>query len=258
MGTLQMDHLWQRCRLGDDDARQQIIMSYAHLAKYVVDRMNLRPTAVTGYDDLLSHAIVGLIDAVEKFDPAKDVKFETYASVRIRGAVLDALKSLDWMPRSLRSTEGELKRTFARLEAELGRPATDQEVANAMSITVDQLNDTLADVGQSAVQSLEDLLYYGEESVGVSSPDAPLDPERDPSAAIEFAERRRILAGAIEALPEREKLVISLYYKDGLTLKEIAAVLGVTESRTCQLHSKAVVRLHGKLARHADLFLAAA
>jgi RNA polymerase sigma factor FliA len=247
--------LWRRYKQKDDSqAREQLITAYAYLAKYVVDRMLIRPSSVVGYDDLIGHAVVGLIDAVEKFDLAKNVKFETYAIVRIRGAVLDALKSLDWAPRSVRASEQELKRTFAALEAQLGRPATDAEVAAEMGMDVDSLNETIADIGQSAMTSLEDLMAGGEDS-GLA---ADADTESDPGMAAELGERKRLLAVAINGLPDREKLVISLYYGDGLTLKEIAAVLGVTESRVCQLHSKAVVRLHGKLARHSDLMLAAA
>ncbi len=253
-----MNDLWQKLKTGDENAREELILKYAHLTRYVVDRMNIKTTPVFGYDDLLSHAIMGLIDAVEKFDCTKDVKFETYASVRIRGSVLDALKSLDWMPRSLRATETELRRAFARLEAELGRPATDDEVARSMGISIDELNNTLASCAHSAVQSLEEMMYYGEEGPELAATGDKARPDEDPLSATELSERRRMLASAIDVLPEREKLVVSLYYKDGLTLREIAAVLGVTESRACQLHSKAVVRMQGKLARHADLFVMAA
>jgi len=252
-------NLWKRYKSQMDlEARQQIILTYAYLAKYVVDRMSMRPTAVVSYDDLVAHAIVGLIDAVEKFDPSRGIKFETYAVSRIRGAILDAVKSLDWIPRSVRASEQELRRVLVNLEAELGRPATDGEAAAAMGINVDQLSQILADVGQSAVLSLENLMAYGEEGAQLTGPSAQSNPEHDPVLAAELTERKRLLARAIESLPEREKLVISLYYQDGLTLKEIAAVLGVTESRACQLHSKAVVRLHGKLERHTELLLAAA
>jgi RNA polymerase sigma factor for flagellar operon FliA len=254
-----MDDLWQRYKLNmDSDARQQIILAYAYLAKYVVDRMNLRPNSVTSHDDLVSYAVMGLIDAVEKFELSKGVKFETYATVRIRGSVLDALKSLDWMPRSVRASEHELRQVFAKLEARLGRAATDEEVAEAMGVDIDTLDDMLADIGQSAVMSLEDLMLYGEEGEAPVTFGNQVDPENDPMMAAVYSERRRLLASAITGLPEKERLVISLYYKDGLTLKEIAAVLGVTESRACQLHSKAVVRMHGKLARHKDLLLTAA
>lgn len=253
------DLLWKRYKQGRDlDAREQLILNYAYLAKYVVDRMTIRPSAVMDYDDLLGHAVVGLIDAVEKFDPSRDVKFETYAVTRIRGAVLDAIKSLDWMPRTIRSLEQELRQTFARLEAELGRPATDQEVASSLGITVDALNERLADIAQSALLSFEELLSFREENFGENGIYSLNDPSDDPILAAELNERSQLLAKAITDLPEKEKLVISLYYNDGLTLKEIAKVLGVTESRVCQLHSKAVVRLQGKLARHADLLVAAA
>ncbi len=252
------DDLWRRYkRHADPEARERLILAYAYLARYVVDRMPVRPSAVTSRDDLVSHAVVGLIDAVEKYDPSRDVKFETYAITRIRGAVLDALKSLDWMPRSLRSAEQELKRVFAGLEASLGRAATDAEVAEELRITLDELHERLSEVGQSALLSFEELMIYGEENSGLAGLCSRPDPDSDPLLSAEIGERTRLLASAISQLPEKEKLVISLYYNDGLTLKEIAAVLGVSESRVCQMHSKAVVRLHGKLLRHAELLTAA-
>lgn len=250
-------NLWKKYKLHKDpEAREQLILTYAYLAKYVVDRMPVSQTPAAGYDDLLSYATLGLIDAVEKFDPLRDVKFETYAITRIRGAVLDALKTLDWVPRSVRAEEQKIRRVFARLEGELGRPATDEEAAAALGIEVDILSEKLASVGQSALLSLEELMISSEETVDVRPVGGAYDSLCDPERTVELAERTRFLAKAIGELPERERLVISLYYKDGLTLKEIAAVLGVTESRVCQLHSKAVIRLHGKLARHADLLLA--
>jgi len=252
-----MSQLWRRYRTqGDLRAREEIISSYAYLAKYVVDRMLLRPNSVIGYDDLIGHAVVGLIDAVEKYDPSRNVKFETYAMARVRGAVLDAVKSLDWMPRSLRASEQEIKRTFADLEASLGRPASDREVAAELGVDVDTLSETIGQIGQSVLMSLEDMMVGAEDQAapGVA---VPADAENDPTLAAELGERKRLLARAIDALPDREKLVVGLYYNEGLTLKEIAEVLGVTESRACQLHSKAMLRLHGKLARHAELMLAA-
>jgi len=250
--------LWQRYKQkGDAHARHEIIAAYAYLCRYVVDRMLIRPNAVVSYDDLLGHAIVGLIDAVDKFDLSRDVKFETYAIVRIRGAVLDALKALDWLPRSVRRSEAELKRAFAALEAQLGRPCTDAEAAGALGISVDDMNNALADIGQSAVLSLEEMLVGSEES-RTSEVAGQANSETDPILAAELSERKRLIARAIDSLPDREKLVISLYYKENMTLKEIAAVLGVSESRVCQLHSKAVVRLHGKLAGYGDLLLSAA
>jgi len=254
-----LSDLWQRYkRHSDPEARQELILAYAYLAKYVVDRMLIRPNSVLGSDDLLGHAILGLMDAVEKFDTTRDVKFETYAVIRIRGAVLDAVKSLDRVPRSVRAQELKIREAFAELEAKLGRPPTDDEVAARVGIGVDALNNALGEIGQSAMISLEEMVCSGDD--GWSSPAMSVQPspENDPVLAIELKERKSLLTGAIDGLPEKEKLVVSLYYKEGLTLKEIAAVLGVTESRACQLHSKAVIRLRGKLARHADLLLAAA
>jgi RNA polymerase sigma factor FliA len=254
-----LDELWRTCKLeADTSARQELITHYAYLARYVVDRMLVRPNPAMSYDDLVGHAIVGLIDAVERFDLEKAVKFETYATVRIRGAVLDAVKSLDWAPRSVRASEQSLKRAFAELEASLGRPATDDEVAADLGITADALNESVADIGQSSLVSLEDLMLATDDSARVNALSPGTNPDWDPFMGAELKERTRLLGIAIDGLPEREKLVISLYYKEELTLKEIAAVLGVTESRACQLHSKAVVRLHGKLMRHEGLLLAAA
>jgi RNA polymerase sigma factor for flagellar operon FliA len=250
--------LWRRYKQkGDARARQEIIGNYAYLAKYVVDRMLIRPNSVVGYDDLLGHAIVGLIDAVDRFDTSKGVKFETYGITRIRGAVLDALKSLDWAPRSVRKSEAAMKRAFASLEARLGRPATDAEVAGELGISTDEFNDVLVDVGQSALLSLEDMIV-GDQSSWLSKLAGQAGPDTDPMLAAELSERKHLIARAIDSLPDREKLVISLYYKEDMTLKEIGAVLGITESRVCQLHSKAVVRLYAKLAGHGDLLLSAA
>lgn len=253
----QTEGLWQLYKTKNDaQAREKLIMAYSYLAKYVVDRMPVRTSAVVSYDDLLGHAIVGLIDAVEKFDLIREVKFETYATTRIRGSVLDALKSLDWMPRTVRSSGHKLRDVMANLEAELGRPADDSEIAQEMGVSTDDLDRLFADMGQSAVLSLEELLGYGEEGGTNDLPALAVD--SDPLAPIALEQRKIMLAKAIGELPEKEKLVVSIYYNEGLTFKEIAKVLGVTESRICQLHSKAVVRLNGKLARHKDLLIAAA
>ena len=250
--------LWRRYKQkGDARARQEIIGNYAYLAKYVVDRMFIQPNSVVSYDDLLGHAIVGLIDAVDRFDLSRGFKFETYGITRIRGAVLDALKSLDWAPRSVRKSEAAMKRAFASLEARLGRPATDAEVAAELGISVDELDDVLTDIGQSALLSLEDMIV-GDQSGWLTRLAGQAGPDTDPTLAVELSERKQLLAHAIDGLPDKEKLVISLYYREDMTLKEIGAVLGITESRVCQLHSKAVVRLYGKLAGHEELLLFAA
>lgn len=253
-----VNDLWRRYKSrGDMQAREELILNYTYLAKYVLDRMHLRPSGALGYEDLLGYAICGLIDAIERFDISREIKLESFAIPRIRGAILDAMKSQDWVPRSVRASLSELKRTMAHLEARLGRAASDNEIASAMDISIDELNDLLSNVEQSSIMSLDELLMYGEESRSGSSLGATTDIRFDPMYSAEAEERKGLLTGALKDLPEREKMVMALYYKEGLTLKEIACILGVTESRICQMHSKAVFRLRGKLERHADLMMAA-
>ncbi|MCX8052927.1 MAG: FliA/WhiG family RNA polymerase sigma factor [Armatimonadetes bacterium] len=248
-GWLNMDvreKLWMAYKKdGSEEAREKLISEYAYLAKYAVDRLNLAPSGALSYEDLIGHAVVGLIDAIEKFDPSRNVKFETYALARIRGEVIDVIRALDWTPRSVRRQEADLRRAYARLEVDLRRPATDQEVADHLGISVADLERMLADVGQSALLSLEEIIANGGD-VLASPDDNSLE---DPAERAERAEQRRILARAVDELPERERTVIALYYYEGLTQKEIAAVLGVTESRVCQIHTKAVLRLSAKLTR---------
>jgi len=255
----QVDALWLQYKEKDDaKAREQIIMKYAYLAKYVVDRMCIRTSNVMAYDDLVSYAVIGLINAVERFDPYRAIKFQTYAITRIRGAVLDALKSMDWLPRGMREAGQEMTRTMARLEAETGRTPSDEEVAAAMDVSIDELGRIVTSTGQSAMLSLEELISTGEDYSSESGLGNGSYGGIDPSSSAEAQERKRLLAKAIDELPEREKMVVSLYYKEGLTLKEIAEVLSVTESRACQIHSKAMIRLNGKLSRFVDLMLASA
>lgn len=243
------DRLWRKYKSSSDQsAREQIITSYAYLAKYVVDRLSFSVVGAASYDDLIGHAVVGLIEAVEKFEPERGLKFETFAIPRMRGAVIDALRNLDWAPRSVRKDESDLRRACAEAEAALGRPPTDEELADRLGIELSELEEKLALVGRSSLLSLDETLSAG---IEIGSPDAFED---DPYVAAQKEERARLLAEAIDQLPERERLVVSLYYADGLTLREIAEVIGVTESRVCQLHAKATLRLNGKLARHSDAF----
>lgn len=228
--------------------RSKLIEQYAPLAKYVVDRMNLQPSGGISYDDLISQAIVGLIEAIDRYDPSRGVKFNTYAYYRIRGAVIDMLRELDWVPRSLRSKSNDILNVMSRLESELGRPPTDEEVADAMGLTMDQFGELVQEVGGQTLISLDETLesdgnenYY---PIGDSIAD---ESTMSPVQFAEDQDQRRLLAEAIAELPEKEQLVISLYYTDGLTLKEISSVLGVTESRVCQLHSKAILRLRSMM-----------
>ena len=247
------DRLWQQYKTdGDQHAREQIITSYAYLAKYIVDRLSFPVNGATCQEDLIGHAVVGLIEAVEKFEPERGLKFETFAMSRIRGAVIDALRSLDWAPRSVRKDESDLRKACAEAEAELGRPPTDQELADLLGMDLTDLEQKLALVGRSSLLSLDEALSAGFEFS--SAPSEPDEFRDDPYVSAQKEERARLLGDAIDELPERERLVVSLYYGDGLTLKEIAEVLGVTESRVCQLHAKATLRLNGKLTRNADAF----
>jgi len=241
--------LWMQYRTEKSKpARDELIERYIHLAKYVVDRLNIKPSASVSYDDLVAQAIVGLIDAVDRYDPTRGVKFETYAYCRIRGAVMDMLREMDWVPRSVRAKEADLREIYAQLEGALGRSPTDEEVAEQLGLSSEKFADFVQDVGQWAMVSFEDTLAActGEEELALSE---VIEDEQaiSPAGHAERQDQRRLLAGAIDELPEKERTVISLYYRDGLTLKEIGKVLGVTESRVCQVHTKAVLRLQSKL-----------
>lgn len=243
--------LWREYKTyGNEHARERLIAEYAYLAKYAVDRLNLSPSGALGYEDLIGHAVVGLIDAIEKFDPERNVKFETYALTRIRGEVIDVIRSLDWTPRSVRKNENVLRDAYVRLEMDLERPPDDHEVARYLDISVAELEKMLVDVGQSALLSLDEVVSSGGDIL-MQTPD---EDRYDPASCAERAEQKRLLAKAIDELPEREKTVVAFYYYENLTQKEIAAVLGVTESRVCQIHTKAVLRLSGKLSRTSACF----
>jgi RNA polymerase sigma factor for flagellar operon FliA len=233
-----------------EDLRSRLISEHAYLARYVVDRLNLKTSAGVDYDDLLSQAVVGLIDAVDRYDPFRGVKFETYAYVRIRGAVVDMLREMDWSPRSVRQKENELKRAYASIEVERGRPATDDEAAAALGITRTELDALAQEVAPWAMVSLEETISSGGDDDDLTVADLIEDEVAvSPESHAEQREMTRLLVGAIKGLPEQERLVLSLYYIEGLTLKEAGKALGVTESRACQVHSKAILRLQTKLER---------
>jgi RNA polymerase sigma factor for flagellar operon FliA len=246
----ELQYLWQRYGARPTpDVRRRLIEGYAPLARYVVDRMNLTPSAAVGYDDLLAQAIVGLIEAVDRYDPARGVKFETYAYHRIRGAVVDMLREMDWIPRSMRQREAELTAAYARLEECLGRPPTDEEMAQELGITVEGLDGLAQELALQTTHSLEEEVgsWDGDRTtVGdlVADQQSP-----SPEEEVERWAERELLGKAIDRLPEVERTVVSLYYHEGLTLKEIGQVLGVSESRVCQIHGKAVVRLRAELLR---------
>jgi RNA polymerase sigma factor for flagellar operon FliA len=199
--------------------------------------------------DLISYGLGGLIFAIERFDLSREIKFETYAITRIRGAIIDELRSLDWVPRSVRARAREIERVNMKLEARLRRAPTDEEMAAELEIDVDEFHDALLQISNSTIVALDEL-WHVSDSTGdqVSLLDTiPDHGAPDPEAMVDQSELRDRIADAIAALPEREKLVIALYYYENLTLREIGEVLGVTESRVSQLHTKAVLRLRSKL-----------
>jgi RNA polymerase sigma factor FliA len=241
--------LWARYKDEQDSAaRDQLILNFSPLVKYVAGRLASSLPQTVDTADLISYGIFGLIDAIEKFDPARAIKFETYAISRIKGAIIDELRAMDWVPRSVRSRAREIEAAYVALENSLRRVPSDREVAEHMGISIKEFQDVLAKLSYTSVVSFEELWVGGERDEGQNAIGSIKDDTaEDPVAIFETGEIKDILAGAIDKLPERERTVIALYYYEGLTLKEIGQVLGVTESRVSQLHTKAVLRLRAKL-----------
>ena len=224
-------------------------MAYSPLVKYVAGRMSSGLPAHVDEADLISYGLGGLIVAIERFDLTREIKFETYAITRIRGAIIDELRSLDWVPRSVRARAREIERVNMKLEARLRRAPTDEEMAAELKLDVEGFHEALLQISNSTIVALDEL-WNVSDSTGdqVSLLDTiPDHGAPDPEAMVDQSELRDRIADAIAALPEREKLVIALYYYENLTLREIGEVLGVTESRVSQLHTKAVLRLRSKL-----------
>lgn len=228
--------------------RDAAIQQYGPLVKYVVGRLAIGLPAILDYEDILSYGTIGLIEALDRFDGSKGVKFETYAISRIRGAIIDALRALDRLPRSVRQKAKRLEAATVELTAALGREPTDSELASALAMTKAQYHGMLVDSSWVTV-SLDGLLDRDDHNEGSSSSDMPADPnEEDFTKRLEKRQTLDALTGAVEGLPEREWLIVSLYYKDEMTMKEIAQILSISESRVCQLHGRALSRLRGRLA----------
>jgi RNA polymerase sigma factor FliA len=243
------EELWRQYRKTKDEGiRNRLIKQYLPLVKYVAGKLAVGMPQNVEFDDLVSYGVIGLFDAIDKFDPGKHVKFKTYAVTRVRGSIFDQLRQLDWVPRSIRQKTRELEDTVRRLEAQLGRAASDQEIAKELGMTEPEFEKLILKISGTTVLSLNDVWYSGEDNDRMSIGDSIESPHsRNPDAIVEKQEMKRVIVEAIGELPDKEKKVLVLYYYENLTLKEIGAVLGVTESRISQLHTKAIVRLRGRL-----------
>jgi RNA polymerase sigma factor FliA len=248
--AIELRELWRRYKgSGDEDARERLVVAYSPLVKYVAGRMAAGLPAHVEEGDLISYGLVGLINAIERFELEREIKFETYAITRIKGAIIDELRSLDWVPRSVRARAREIERANAKLEAKLQRAPSDEEMAQELGMAVSEFQEALLQISTSTIAALDELWTVGDSSGdAVSLLDTLHDPDApDPAAALDQSDLKDRVADAIARLPEREKLVVALYYYENLTLREIGEVLGVTESRVSQLHTKAVLRLRSKL-----------
>jgi RNA polymerase sigma factor FliA len=242
--------LWQEYRQTRDSAlRDRLILTYAPLVKFVAGRLGASLPSHVDEQDLVSYGLLGLISAIERFDPDREIKFETYAISRVKGAIIDELRSLDWVPRSVRTRAREIERAIAELERQLMRAPTDEEIATKVGITGPELEASLSEISRTSIAALDELWSPsssgGDQIALIDTIEDTTGP--DPESSLEQTEMKEALGEAIARLPEREKLVVTLYYYEELTLREIGEVLGVTESRVSQLHTKAVLRLKARL-----------
>jgi RNA polymerase sigma factor FliA len=245
-----VETLWKEYKEGGSKvAKDKLLVEYAQLVKYIAHRLAVNLPSSVDKDDLSSAGIVGLIKAVETFEPERGFKFETYAAHKIRGAILDELRALDWVPRSVRQKARELQRTYAKLENDFGRLPYDDEVCESLGISLKEYEDLLSEVTPATLISLEEAMPdRSSDSKELRVIDTIEDPgSSNPLRELGFAEVKEILKDAIANLPEKEKLVVALYHYEELTLKEIGVVLDITESRVSQIHSKAILKLRSKL-----------
>lgn len=243
------EELWRLYKKSKDPRiRDFFIRQYAPLVKYVAGKVAIGMPNNVEFDDLVGFGVFGLFDAIEKFDPNKHVKFKTYAVTRIRGSIFDELRSIDWVPRSVRQKTREVEESIRKLEASLGRAATDREIARDMRVDIKEFQQIMLKISGTSVLSLNEVWYTGDENDKISIVESIESPSTfNPDTIVEKEEIKRVIVEAINELPEKEKKVLILYYYEDLTLKEIGEVLEVTESRISQLHTKAIIRLRSKL-----------
>ncbi|HZA26495.1 MAG TPA: RNA polymerase sigma factor WhiG [Actinomycetota bacterium] len=253
--STELDRLWTEFKeRAEQPARERLILHYAPLVKYVVGRLAAGLPHTVERADLVSYGMFGLMDALDKFDRTREVKFETYAIPRIKGAIIDELRAMDWVPRSIRFKAREVEKAYSGLESKLRRAPTDGEVAGHLGMSLSELHEVVNQISFVSVMALDELVSTGDErgekrSLLDTLADAA---SSDPAAELEGQEMRGMLAAAINSLTEREKIVVTLYYFEGLTLAEIGEILGVTESRVCQIHTKAVGQLRLNLVDEGD------
>ncbi len=245
-----IEQLWAEFKgSGNHDTRDRLIVHYSPLVKYVAGRVSAGLPHSIEQADLVSYGIFGLIDAIEKFDTSRNIKFETYAITRIKGSIIDELRSIDWVPRSVRAKARSVERAYAKLEAELLRTPSDAEVAAELGISEEELQQIFNQISFVGLIALDEVLSSGSGERGDTTTLGDTIPDRGegPVAAFEVEEMKHLLASAINRLGDREKIVLTLYYYESLTLAQIGDVLGVTESRVCQIHTKAVLQLRSRL-----------
>lgn len=251
LDVLGEDNLWEKfMKKKDQEIRDYFVIKYAPLVKYVAGKISMGMPQNIEFDDLVSYGIFGLIDAISKFDPSRGIKFKTYAMTRVRGAIFDELRSIDWIPRSIRQKAKQIEVAITELENRLGRTVEDEEIAKELGVSVEEFQTTLNKLTGTSMMSLNDIWYMGDDSDELSILETLEAPQSmNPDVLVEKEEIRDYIIDAIKKLPEKEKKVIVLYYYEDLTLKEIGDVLDVTESRVSQLHTKAIMRLRGRLGR---------
>lgn len=235
------------------EARVELINHYAYLVKITAGRLVTSLPGGLDREDLIGAGVIGLIKSVDQFDPTRDVKFETYAIALVRGAILEMLRDEDWVPRSIREKLKALDRAMTALESQLGRPPTEHEVAEKLGISQAEVSELMVRMGRTNVYSLDDILSTGDSDDHIHFVELIVDENANPGGEIEGREIRRVLAQGVDRLPDRERLVVALYYFEGLTFKEIGKVLGVSESRVYQLHTQAMNRLRSFMQQEAGV-----
>lgn len=247
----ELDKIWKEYeKTKDPTLKDELIVAYAPLVKYVASRLSLMVGQYVDYDDLVGYGVFGLIDAVNKFDYDKGYKFETYATLRIRGSIIDNIRKLDWVPRSIRSISKDVEKAYSQLESSLGREPTDKEIADFLQVSEDEAREMIK---KSSVASLISLDEFSEQNNGHVNIKDESKSAYVPEIELDSKETKKILVEALETLTEKEKIVVNLYYFDELTLKEISNVLDVSESRVSQIHSKAILKLNTKLGEHKNI-----